>query len=162
MRIDIGDTEDVCRARTRISTSRLLARLAENHDYNLPCCITRAQVIEIRSEPDPETTIEVCILPVAETKLTVNGIKRVVCKHFGLSHNDMVSQRRDHRAMRPRMVAIYLTRMLTPHSFPIIGRFFGDRDHTTILHAVRTIENMVSEGHPIARDVTYLHGMLTA
>lgn len=162
MRIDIGDTEDVCRARTRNSTGKLLARLMENHDYNLPCCITRAQVIEIRSEPDPETTIEICVLPVSETKLTVSGIKRVVCKHFAISHNELISERRDHKAVRPRMVAIYLTRELTPHSFPIIGRFFGDRDHTTILHSVRTIEKMVAGGHPIGGDVSYLRGMLTA
>lgn len=161
MRLSINDDSGFEKKAVK-ATDDLLGLLEEHHNYNPIIGITRSQAIEIRGEPDPDTSIEVCVLPVAETKLTASGIKHVVCKHFGITHNELISARKDHKAMRPRMVAIFLTRELTPHSLPTIGRFFGHRDHTTILHSVRAIENLVSRDHPIARDVTYLREVLAS
>ena len=70
---------------------------------------------------------------------SVNLIQRITAKHFGVSVTDILSSRRNVRVVRPRQVAIYLTKTMTPRSMPEIGRRFGDRDHTTVLWAVRKI-----------------------
>lgn len=147
----------------RKATDRLLQVLKEQHDYDVPYLfVTKRQVVEIRAEEELALSVNVCVLPVPTTRLTVDGIKRVVCKHFGISHNDLISQRRDHKVQRPRMVAVYLARQFTPHALPALGRHFGNRDHTTILHSIRKMEQMVAAQHPIGRDVTYLQEVLSA
>ena len=62
--------------------------------------------------------------------------------------------------MRPRQIAMYLAKQLTPRSLPEIGRRFGGRDHTTVLHAVRKVESLMQDDHGIADDVTTLKRML--
>ncbi len=162
MRISINDHCDFD-AKAKKATAGLLARLVEHHDYSVPYqFVTKAQVIEIVAEPEVSVPIEIGILPVPTGKLTVDAIKRVVCRHFNISHNDMVSPRRDHEVQRPRMVAIYLARELTPHGFPTIGRHFR-RDHTTVLHSVRKMAGMVKAGtDPLVRDADYLREVLSA
>lgn len=73
---------------------------------------------------------------------SIARIQEVVCDHFGLSKLDLVSERRDLRVARPRQLAMYLARKLTPRSLPEIGRRFGDRDHTTAIAAIRRIEQV--------------------
>ena len=119
------------------ATHALLARLIEHHDYSVPFQhVTKAQVIEIKAEPERSIPIEIGILPVPQGSLTVDAIKRVVCLHFKITHNEITSPRRDPKIVRPRMVAMYLARDLTNKSYPEIGRAFGNRDHTTVMHAV--------------------------
>ncbi len=67
-------------------------------------------------------------------------IQQAVANHFGTPLIDMRSDRRSARLARPRQLAMYLARQLTPHSLPSIGRHFGNRDHTTVMHAVRVVE----------------------
>lgn len=67
-------------------------------------------------------------------------IQEAVCAHFHTNLTEMLSSRRARAASRPRQVAMYLARHLTPRSLPEIGTHFGNRDHTTVIHAVRTIE----------------------
>lgn len=74
---------------------------------------------------------------------TVSEIMSVVAAHFGRTMIDMVSQRRAREVARPRQVAMYLTIRLTPMSLPQIGRIFGNRDHTTVIHARRQIEKLI-------------------
>jgi hypothetical protein len=69
----------------------------------------------------------------------IRKIQDVVCRHYGVSRDDMLSARRTADLIEPRHVAIYLARRLTPHALPKLGRSFGNRDHTTILHAFRKI-----------------------
>jgi chromosomal replication initiator protein len=69
----------------------------------------------------------------------VADIQRVVAAHFNIPASEMTSDRKARRISRPRQVAMYFARELTHHSFPSIGRMFGHRDHTTVMHAVRTI-----------------------
>lgn len=162
MRLSINDDQGFD-ARSRKATDRLLGQLKEHHDFDVPFqFVTKAQVIEIRAEPEISFPVDVCILPVPEGRLTINGIKRVVCKHFGISHDDIISQRRDHKVQRPRMVAIYLSRAFTPHSLPEIGRKFGNRDHTTILHSIRKAGSLLDAGDPLSRDIEYLREVLCA
>lgn len=75
--------------------------------------------------------------------VTVEAIKRAVAHAFGLSLNDLLSKRRSQSVSRPRQVAMYLTQQMTVLSTPAIGEKFGGRDHTTVLHAVRTIEALM-------------------
>lgn len=72
----------------------------------------------------------------------VEDIQRAVARHFGISRLDMISRRRSSEIVRPRHVAAWFAREYTPRSYPEIGRLFGGRDHTSMLHAVRRIEDM--------------------
>lgn len=72
----------------------------------------------------------------------VSRIQRTVANYYGIPDNEMVSARRARRVARPRQVAMWLARELTPFSLPDIGRRFGGRDHTTVIHAIRVIDFM--------------------
>jgi len=82
------------------------------------------------------------LLNLAENKVTIDLIQTVVCKFFKISKNEMLSSRRSRYLVRPRQTAIYLTKILTSKSLPEIGREFSNRDHTTIIHSVKTIEKI--------------------
>ncbi|RAI01129.1 chromosomal replication initiator protein DnaA [Acuticoccus sediminis] len=83
----------------------------------------------------------------------IEDIQRVVCQHYGISRGDLVSARRTKVIVRPRQVAMYLCKMLTPRSLPEIGRRFGNRDHTTVLHAVRKIDDLKERDQKLAEDI---------
>ena len=74
------------------------------------------------------------------TRRSIRRIQDTVASYYGLKQIDMVSQRRSRAVAWPRQVAMYLCRELTPHSLPSIGRYFGGRDHTTVMHAIRAVE----------------------
>ena len=82
------------------------------------------------------------LLNLAENKVTIDLIQTTVCKFFKISKNEMLSSRRSRYLVRPRQTAIYLTKILTSKSLPEIGREFSNRDHTTIIHSVKTIEKL--------------------
>ena len=82
------------------------------------------------------------LLNIAENKVTIDLIQTLVCKFFKISKNEMLSSRRSRYLVRPRQTAIYLTKILTSKSLPEIGREFSNRDHTTIIHSVKTIEKL--------------------
>ena len=82
------------------------------------------------------------LLNIAENKVTIDMIQTLVCKFFKISKNEMLSSRRSRYLVRPRQTAIYLTKILTSKSLPEIGREFSNRDHTTIIHSVKTIEKL--------------------
>ena len=91
------------------------------------------------------------LLNLAENKVTIDLIQTIVCKFFKISKNEMLSSRRSRYLVRPRQTAIYLTKILTSKSLPEIGREFSNRDHTTIIHSVKTIEK-IKEKDPIMVD----------
>jgi len=78
-------------------------------------------------------------------RLTVDKIQRAVAEEFGITLNDMTSKRRARDIARPRQVAMYLCKRLTKRSLPDIGRRFGGRDHTTVMHAVKRIDQLRAE-----------------
>ena len=85
------------------------------------------------------------LLNMSENKVTIDLIQTTVCKFFKISKNEMLSARRSRYLVRPRQTAIYLAKLLTSKSLPEIGRSFSNRDHTTVIHSVKTIEKLRQE-----------------
>jgi chromosomal replication initiator protein len=91
-----------------------------------------------------------------ERRITVDEIQKATADHFGLKQADLISERRTRSVARPRQAAMWLAKKLTTRSLPDIGRRFGDRDHTTVLHAVRRIEELRVSDTQLARDLETL------
>ena len=89
------------------------------------------------------------LLNLSENKVTIDTIQTIVCKFFKISKNEMLSPRRSRYLVRPRQTAIYLAKMLTSKSLPEIGREFSNRDHTTVIHSVKTIEKLRKEDNEL-------------
>ena len=96
------------------------------------------------------------LLNVTENKVTIDLIQTLVCKHFKIRKNEMLSSRRSRYLVRPRQTAIYLTKILTSKSLPEIGREFSNRDHTTIIHSVRTIEKLKEKDQEMVENINKL------
>ncbi|MDE2579490.1 MAG: chromosomal replication initiator protein DnaA [Hyphomicrobiales bacterium] len=94
-------------------------------------------------------------------KVKIDDIQKLVAGHYNVSRADLLSSRRTASVVRPRQIAMYLAKTLTLRSLPEIGRRFGGRDHTTVLHAVRKIEGMVNADTALAQDLELLKRMLT-
>jgi chromosomal replication initiator protein len=100
------------------------------------------------------------ILRATDRNVTIDEIIRKVTDHYGVNLTDMLSARRTRSIARPRQVAMYLSKKLTSKSLPEIGRRFGKRDHTTVIHAVKKIEELQSIDNQIAKDIEILRRML--
>ena len=100
------------------------------------------------------------LLNVNETKITIDNIQTLVCKYFKISKNEMLSSRRSRYLVRPRQVAIYLSKILTTKSLPEIGREFSNRDHTTVIHSVKTIEKLKTDNHEISNGISFLKNQI--
>ena len=100
------------------------------------------------------------LLNVNETKITIDNIQTLVCKYFKISKNEMLSSRRSRYLVRPRQVAIYLSKILTTKSLPEIGREFSNRDHTTVIHSVKTIEKLKTDNNEISTGISYLKNQI--
>ncbi|MGV3479163.1 MAG: chromosomal replication initiator protein DnaA, partial [Sphingobium sp.] len=96
------------------------------------------------------------VLQASQRRVTIDEIQRRVCAHFNIRQNDMVSARRARAVARPRQIAMYLAKRMTPRSLPEIGRKFGGRDHTTVIYAVRQIEKLRESDIDIDKDVRAL------
>ena len=96
------------------------------------------------------------LLNINETQITIDNIQTLVCKYFKISKNEMLSSRRSRYLVRPRQVAIYLSKILTTKSLPEIGREFSNRDHTTVIHSVKTIEKLKIENNEILNGINHL------
>lgn len=109
-----------------------------------------------------ETAQEVLqdLLRAHDRRITIDEIQRQVAAHFNIRLADMASARRSRSIARPRQIAMYLAKQLTPRSLPEIGRKFGGRDHTTVMHAVKVIEQMKGADAAFAEDVDLLRRML--
>ncbi len=93
-------------------------------------------------------------------RVRIEDIQRIVARHFNVSKADLLSSRRTRTIVRPRQIAMYLAKMLTPRSLPEIGRRFGGRDHTTVLHAVRKIEELIEGDKALADEIELLKRMI--
>jgi chromosomal replication initiator protein len=100
------------------------------------------------------------IRPQEPKRVKIEDIQRVVARQYNVSRADLLSSRRTANVVRPRQVAMYLAKTLTLRSLPEIGRRFGGRDHTTVLHAVRKIENLVSNDTTLAEEIEVLKRQL--
>ena len=100
------------------------------------------------------------LLNLSENKVTIDLIQTVVCKFFKISKNEMLSSRRSRYLVRPRQTAIYLTKILTSKSLPEIGREFSNRDHTTIIHSVKTIEKIKEKDPEMVENINILKNQI--
>lgn len=103
-----------------------------------------------------EKTVRGQVRPEEPRRIKIEDIQRAVAQHFNVSKSDLLSARRNRSIVRPRQIAMYLSKHMTPRSLPEIGRRFGGRDHTTVLHAVRKIEELIAADGTVARDVDML------
>ena len=93
-------------------------------------------------------------------RVKIEDIQKLVATRYNVSRADILSERRTAAVVKPRQIAMYLSKALTPRSLPEIGRRFGGRDHTTVLHAVRKIEKAISEDRSLHDEVDLLKRML--
>ena len=96
------------------------------------------------------------VLRGAQRRVTIDEIQKLVSAHFDLKPVDLVSARRARAVARPRQIAMYLAKRLTTRSLPEIGRKFGGRDHSTVIHAVRLIEDLRQRDADMDGDVRSL------
>ena len=115
-----------------------------------------------------ELTLETCqevlhdLLRANDRRVTIEEIQKRVAEHFNIRLADMHSARRSRSVARPRQVAMYLAKQLTSRSLPEIGRKFGGRDHTTVMHAVKKVDELRDIDSSFAEDVELLKRMLEA
>ncbi len=115
-----------------------------------------------------EITLEVaqeCLADILRTndrKINIDDIQRKVAEHYNIRLADMMGPKRARNVARPRQIAMYLSKQLTSRSLPEIGRRFGGRDHTTIMHGVRKIEELLVEDSSMVEDIAVLKRMLEA
>ena len=101
------------------------------------------------------------LLALQDKQVSLDNIQRVVAEYYRIKVADLMSKRRSRSVARPRQVAMSLAKELTNHSLPEIGDSFGGRDHTTVLHACRKIEELKRESSDIREDVKNLLRALT-
>ena len=100
------------------------------------------------------------LLRTSERKVTIEEIQKKAASHYAIKLGDMLSARRDRKVALPRQVAMYLSKRLTTQSLPEIGKNFGDRDHTTVLHAIKKIEEKIKSDASLAEDIKLLSNVL--
>src|SRR3546814_9179321 len=100
------------------------------------------------------------VLRANDRRVTIEEIQKRVAEHYNIRLADMHSPRRARAVARPRQVAMYLAKQLTSRSLPEIGRKFGGRDHTTVMHAVRKIEELRAGDDGLSEDIDLLRRML--
>lgn len=93
-------------------------------------------------------------------RVRIEDIQRIVARHYNVSRQELVSNRRTRVIVKPRQIAMYLAKTLTPRSFPEIGRRFGGRDHTTVLHAVRKIEELIGGDTKLGQEIELLKRLI--
>ena len=96
------------------------------------------------------------LLNLSENRVTIDLIQSLVCKFYKISKTEMLSSRRSRYLVRPRQIAIYLTKILTSKSLPEIGRDFSNRDHTTVIHSIKTIENLKKDDPELCKNIDTL------
>jgi chromosomal replication initiator protein len=110
--------------------------------------------------PTAPRVVDRIIIPPPQRRVTIDQIQRAAAEHFGIPLREMTSQRRSVEVARPRQVAMYLCKQRTPKSLPEIGRRFGNRDHTTVIHAIRRVAVLRATDLEFDQQVTALEAML--
>ena len=102
------------------------------------------------------------LLRASSRQISVDVIQKRVAAHYGVRVSEMFSARRARNIARPRQIAMYLSKNLTSFSYPEIGRQFGGRDHTTVMHAVKTIENLMKSDAQMSEDIELIKSILAS
>ncbi|MBO0733140.1 MAG: chromosomal replication initiator protein DnaA [Methylocapsa sp.] len=180
--IEIGALDETLRI--KILESRIAAAKLAHPTFNVPAAViayvasvirTNGRDLEgainrllahasLNSVPISMETAELAIRDLVRApepkRVKIEDIQKLVATHFNVTRADMLSSRRTATVVRPRQIAMYLAKILTPRSLPEIGRRFGGRDHTTVLHAVRKITGLVAADNALAEEIELLKHML--
>ncbi|MEO0798979.1 MAG: chromosomal replication initiator protein DnaA [Pseudomonadota bacterium] len=108
-----------------------------------------------------ETVIRDLMHGMEPRRIRIEEILKVVSRHFGVSRGDILSQRRHRSVVWPRQIGMYLAKQMTARSLPEIGRRFGNRDHTTVLHAIRKIDDQLSKSPRLKEEIDDLKRLLS-
>jgi chromosomal replication initiator protein len=111
--------------------------------------------------PTTEALLKDVLMEEAQNRLNIEGIQKRVADHYQIRHSDMTSKRRPNAIAFPRQIAMYLSRQLTRHSLQEIGEAFGGRDHGTVIHAIKTVENMMETDDTVRGSVDFLKTQLS-
>ncbi|MBM3562324.1 MAG: chromosomal replication initiator protein DnaA [Alphaproteobacteria bacterium] len=181
--VDIGPLDEVLRV--KILTARIAAAKESQPGFSVPpeviSCVARMIVTNGRDlegavnrllahatltgAPLTVETAEAAIRDLVRTqdpkRVKIDDIQKLVASHYNISRADILSSRRTANVVRPRQIAMYLSKVLTLRSLPEIGRRFGGRDHTTVLHAVRKIEELAAKDKGLAEVIELLKRILS-
>jgi len=142
-----------------------IARSVMSHGRDLDGAVNRLVAAnqlshELITVPLAERTLADLIRTRDVKRVRIEDILKIVSRHFKVPRNELLSARRSRDVVRPRQIAMYLAKALTSRSLPEIGRRFGGRDHTTVLHSVRKVEQMMREDPELAQEIELLKRML--
>lgn len=181
--VDIGPLDEALRA--KILTARIAAAKESQPNFNVPAevisCVARMIVSNGRdlegavnrllahatltgaplTVETAETAIRDLVRAQDPKRVKIDDIQKLVASHYNISRADILSSRRTANVVRPRQIAMYLSKVLTLRSLPEIGRRFGGRDHTTVLHAVRKIEELAAKDKGLAEVIELLKRILS-
>jgi chromosomal replication initiator protein len=170
--------------RRRILHSRLAAACERNPSLVIPDAVVDyvAQVVATNGRDldgalnrlvcraefsDAPITMEIAEMAIADLvgvreprRIRIDDIQKVVASHYNVSKHDLLSARRTRAIVRPRQIAMYLAKTMTPRSFPEIGKHFGGRDHTTVLHAVRKVEELAAADEMLTQEIELLKRLI--
>ena len=118
--------------------------------------LAHAAMAEREMEREAAAAIIRDLIAPSRRRVTIAEIQKRVVRHYDLKPEDMSSAKRERRVVRPRQVAMFLAKQLTVHSLPEIGRHFGGRDHTTVMYAIRRIEDLRGGDPELERDLEVL------
>ncbi|MGB3024375.1 chromosomal replication initiator protein DnaA [Paradevosia shaoguanensis] len=142
-----------------------VARVVVSHGRDLDGAVNRLVAAnQLTGEPITvalaEKTLADLIRAREARRVRIEDILRIVSRHYKVPRNDLLSSRRSRDVVRPRQIAMYLAKSLTSRSLPEIGRRFGGRDHTTVLHSVRKVEQMMKDDGDLCQEIELLKRML--
>jgi chromosomal replication initiator protein len=142
-----------------------VAHMVVSHGRDLDGAVNRLLAAnQLSKEPISiamaERALSDLIRPRDNKRVRIEDILKIVSRHFKVARNDLLSSRRSRDVVRPRQIAMYLAKSLTSRSLPEIGRRFGGRDHTTVLHSVRKVEQMIKDDADLGQEIELLKRML--
>ncbi|NMA99873.1 MAG: chromosomal replication initiator protein DnaA [Phyllobacteriaceae bacterium] len=142
-----------------------IARAVVSHGRDLDGAVNRLVAAnqltgELITVPLAEKTLADLIRARDSKRVRIEDILKAVSRHYKVPRNELLSARRSRDVVRPRQIAMYLAKALTARSLPEIGRRFGGRDHTTVLHSVRKVEQMIKDDIELGQEIELLKRML--
>jgi chromosomal replication initiator protein len=142
-----------------------IARIVVSHGRDLDGAVNRLVAAnQLTQEPITvalaERTLADLVRAREARRVRIEDILRIVSRHYKVPRNELLSSRRSRDVVRPRQIAMYLAKSLTSRSLPEIGRRFGGRDHTTVLHSVRKVEQMMKDDGDLCQEIELLKRML--
>lgn len=180
--VEVGDLDEALRAKILANRLETLHAAHPNFHVNPDVVSYVARVVAtngrdldgaanrllahatLSGQPVSLETAEAAIRDLVRTReprrVKIEDIQKLVATRYNVSRADILSERRTAAVVKPRQIAMYLSKALTPRSLPEIGRRFGGRDHTTVLHAVRKIEKAITEDRSLHDEVDLLKRML--